>query len=100
MVRHIVAWNFKEEITQDERITVGQKIKADLEALVGVIDGIISLKVYTEMVPPKSNRDIVLDSLYVSEEALAAYQVHPAHVKVAEYVASMTTDRACMDYYE
>ena len=96
MVKHIVAWNFKE--TADPQ-TDGAKIKAALEGLQGKIDGLVSIKV---ILPPclldTSNRQVVLDSTFTDAAALAAYQAHPDHVAAAAIVAAVVTDRVCIDF--
>jgi hypothetical protein len=99
MLRHIVAWNYKDGFTDIENKENVKKIKAKLEALTDYIDEIVELKVYTDTLPT-GNRDIILSSLFENEEKLAAYQVHPEHVKAAEFVRSVVQDRACIDYYE
>jgi len=45
-----------------------------------------------------SHRAIVLDSLFVDEAALAAYQVHPAHVQAAAFSNSVTQDKVLLDF--
>jgi hypothetical protein len=97
MIRHFVLWNFADGFSPDENIHNAQKMKSLLEELPSLIDGIVELKVQIEMMP-SSNRDIMLDSLFESEEALAAYIVHPEHKRVGEFVRSVTKDRACVDY--
>ena len=99
MVRHIVAWNYKEGLTESENKANALKIKTELEALAGCIDGIIEIKVYAETLK-SGNRDVVLNSLFESREALAAYQIHPEHKKVSEFVRTVMQDRACIDYCE
>jgi hypothetical protein len=80
-----------------ENIQNAQKMKSLLEELPRLIDGIVELKVQINPMQ-SSNRDIMLDSLFESEEALAAYIIHPEHKRVGEFVRSVTKDRACMDY--
>ena len=99
MVRHIVAWNYKEGFSELENKANAQKVQSELEALPQYIEGIIEMKVYTDLLP-SGNRDIVLNSLFESEEALAAYIVHPAHKRAGEFVRSVTQDRASFDYNE
>jgi hypothetical protein len=99
MVRHIVLWNYADGFTPEENTQNAQKMKSLLEELPGLIDGIVELKVQINPLP-LSNRDIMLDSLFESEEALAAYIVHPEHKRVGEFVRSVTKDRACIDYKE
>jgi len=100
MVRHIVLWNFRDGadgFSAEENAQNAQKMKTLLEELPSLIDGIVELKVQINAMQ-SSNRDIMLDSLFESEEALAAYIVHPEHKRVGEFVRSVTKDRACVDY--
>ena len=99
MVRHIVAWNYKDGLSESENKANALKIKSDLEALVNCIEGIIELRVYVNTLP-SGNRDVVLNSLFESKEALAAYQVNPEHKKVSAFVRTVMQDRACIDYCE
>ncbi len=97
MVKHIVLWCYKDEISPEERQAHSARIKADLEALAGVIDGIVEIRVAAAPLAG-SNVDIALDSSFVSEEALAAYVVHPAHKKVGEMLRPLMQERRCVDY--
>ncbi len=99
MIRHIVMWNFKDGFTVDENICNAQSVKEGLEALTSAIEGIVSLQVITSALKT-SNRDIVLNSLFVDEEALANYQTHPAHVRVSAYIGTIMMNRTCIDYFE
>jgi len=93
-------WNLKEGLTEEENKANTERLKREVEALPQFIDGIISIKVHINTLPPKSNRSIALDSLFESEEALAAYVVHPEHQRVVEFGATILQDRACADFYE
>ena len=97
MVRHIVTWNFKDGFTQEENLENAKKAKAELEGLKQHISGIIELQLHIDLLP-SSNKAVVLDSLYESNEALEAYQRHPEHVRVAAYIGTVFQDRACVDY--
>ena len=97
MVKHVIIWNFKEELTADERKAAATKIKEGIEGLMGKIDGLTEIKVYTNALASSSG-DLILDSTFVDEEALKGYQVHPDHVAVATYVRSQVGSRACFDY--
>ncbi|MCL2592817.1 MAG: Dabb family protein [Defluviitaleaceae bacterium] len=99
MVRHIIARNFKDEFTNAENLENAKKIKLMLESLKDKIGGIVEMKVHINLLQT-SNRAIVLDSLFVDEDALKAYQIHPEHVKVVEFLQLTTTDKICLDYLE
>ncbi|MDO4344406.1 MAG: Dabb family protein [Eubacteriales bacterium] len=97
MVRHIVAWNFIETLSEEERKAAGQKMKEILEPLAEVVPGVISLEVRVNELS-SSNRDVALIGDYESVDALNGYTVHPAHVEAGKYVRSVTCNRACIDY--
>jgi len=99
MLRHIVAWNYKDGFTEIENKENAEKIKKELEALTEYIDEIVELKVCINTLST-GNKDMILNSLFENEGKLAAYQVHPEHQRVAGFVRSVTQDRACIDYYE
>jgi len=99
MVRHIVTWSYRDGFTDKEKEEIARKIKAELEALPQSIGGIIEIKVHMNLLS-SSNRDMVLNSLFESEEALSAYQIHPEHKKVSSYVRSVMQNRVCIDYDE
>ena len=99
MVRHIVTWSYKDGFTDKEKDEIAQKLKSRLEALPEFIGGIIEIKVYINL-PSSSSRDLTLNSLFESEEALSAYQEHPEHQKVRSYVKSVMQERICIDYRE
>lgn len=95
MVKHIILWQLKEEFNND---SIKNDIKVNLEALLGVIPGLIEIKV--ELNPlASSNADVMLYSVFESENALKGYAIHPAHVEVANTkVRPFTATRLCMDY--
>lgn len=100
MVRHIILWKIKEDIDETEKQKIKQEVKENLEGLLGEIDGLKEIKVQTDALS-SSNADLMLNSLFDSEEALKAYAVHPAHVKVAdENVRPFMQVRMCLDFKE
>lgn len=98
MVKHIIIWTLKPEMTADEKKAQCAKIKAGLEGLKGKIDGLTEIKVVTDLLG-SSNGDLMLNSTFESAEALKAYAVHPEHVKVADgTVRPFTAERKCVDF--
>ena len=98
MVKHIILWQLKDELTPDEKLQVKADIKAGLEGLKGQIPGLIDIHVQTEYLE-SSNADVMLDSSFEDEASLKGYAVHPAHVAVADgAVRPYTKLRVCMDY--
>ncbi|MBQ7399488.1 MAG: Dabb family protein [Clostridia bacterium] len=98
MVKHIILWKLKDEFNNDE---VKRGIKESLEELLGVIPGLIEIKVQIEKLESSKNADVMLYSVFESEKALKEYAVHPAHVKVADTkVRPFTQTRSCIDFIE
>lgn len=98
MVRHVILWQLKDEISGSEKGIVKKGIKEGLEGLKGKIEGLVEIKV-NENPLPSSNADVMLDSLFESADALKNYSTHPAHVEVANgKVRPYTKARTCMDF--
>ena len=98
MVRHVILWNMKETLSDEECRKVKNDIREALEALKGVIPGLLEINVATDPLDT-SNADLMLDSLFEDKDALAVYADHPAHVKVKdELVVPNVRSRVCMDY--
>lgn len=98
MVKHIIIWTLKDSFSDTEKESIKKNIKAGLEGLMGKIDGPTEIKVQTDRLP-SSNGDLMLDSTFVSAEALKAYSTHPAHVEVADRdVRPFTATSSCIDF--
>ena len=98
MDKHIILWQLKDELSEEEKAQVRADIKAGLEGLKGQIPGLLEIKVQTEFLD-SSNADLMLDSAFVDESALKGYAVHPAHVAVADGVVRPNTkSRVCIDF--
>lgn len=99
MVKHIILWTLRSELSEAEKAVVKAGIKEGLEGLLGKVPGLLDVKVQTEGRLASSNADVMLDCTLESEEALKAYAVHPAHVEVADTkVRPYTSVRSCLDF--
>ena len=98
MVKHMILWQLKDELSAEEKAAVKAGIKEGLEALAGKIPGLTEIKVQTECLA-SSNADVMLDSTFEDEAALKGYAVHPEHVAVADgKVRPYTKTRLCLDF--
>ncbi len=98
MVKHIILWQLKDELSGEEKAKVRADIKVGLEGLAGKIPGLIDIHVQTEMLD-SSNADLMLDSTFEDSDSLKGYAVHPEHVAVADGVVRPNTkSRVCIDY--
>ena len=96
MVKHVILWKLKADLTDVEKVKAG--MKAGLEGLKGVIPGLVDIQVQIEGLA-SSNADVMLDSTFADEAALKQYATHPAHVEVADRdVCPFTEVRLCLDF--
>lgn len=99
MVKHIILWKLRDDLSSAEKETVKQEIKAGLEGLKGQVPGLVDIHVHVDGRLDSSNADVMLDSTLESPEALCGYAVHPAHVAVADSkVRPFTAVRTCLDF--
>ena len=96
MVRHIVFWRLKEEAEGKTQWENAKIIKEGLEVLVGVIPGLLEAEVGLN--ENGGEYHACLMSKFESMEALKAYDVHPEHQKVREYVTKVRESRVAVDY--
>lgn len=82
MVKHVILWQLKDELSTEEKAAVKAGIKEGLESLSGKIPGLMDIHVNIDALP-SSNADLMLDTTFESVEALKGYSTHPAHVAVA-----------------
>lgn len=96
MVTHIVMWNLKDEAEGGSKEQNAAVIKERLEALVGRIPGLLSLKVNRGLLP--GGYDLCLLGQYESLDALKGYRDHPLHKEVQQFVHKVITDRVSCDF--
>ena len=92
MLTHIVFWQLKPGAKEENAL----QIKERLEALVGVIPGLLEMRVGRNVIA--GEYDLALVSRFESEEALHAYEQHPEHQKIRVFVRSVITARAAVDF--
>lgn len=98
MVKHIILWQLKDDLSNEEKISVKNGIKNGLEGLAGKIPGLTAISVVIDRLP-SSNADVMLDSTFTDVDALKNYAVHPEHVAVADRdVRPFTKSRLCLDF--
>ncbi|OCL26642.1 stress responsive protein [Orenia metallireducens] len=98
MIKHIVMWKMREEAEGANKKANIEKMKSMLEALEDKIEEIQAFEVGVNYNDSEAAYDLLLYSEFEDKDALARYQVHPDHVKVAEFVRKVAKDRAVVDY--
>ena len=98
MVKHIILWQLKDELSDAEKAAVKAGIKEGLEGLAGQIPGLVEIHVNANGLP-SSNADVMLDTTFTDAASLKGYSTHPAHVAVADTkVRPYYKTRVCLDY--
>lgn len=97
MVKHIVLFKLKENLSQEEKQSIMNAFKTAIEALPATIGYIRKIHVGLN-VNTNEKWDICLDSEFDSLEDVMKYSIHPAHVKAASLIKEAKQDRACVDY--
>lgn len=102
MLKHIVMWQLKEDLTEDDPRTTKTRqlnnatvLKEKLESLSGKIPGLLKIEVGFDL---SVSTDIVLYSELKNRDALTAYQSHPEHQAVIPFVKAVCTARRVVDY--
>jgi antibiotic biosynthesis monooxygenase (ABM) superfamily enzyme len=85
-----------EEAEGKTKFENAQIIKEGLEALVGVIPGLLEAEVGIN--ENGGDYHACLNSKFESMEALKAYDVHPEHEKVRDFVTKVRESRVAVDY--
>ena len=96
MITHIVMWKCKENAEGGTKTENMNRLKAMLEALPALIGGIHKFEVGINYNP--EGYDLALYSVFDNKQALEAYQIHQDHVKVKNFVKSITEGRSVVDY--
>lgn len=96
MVRHIVSWNFKPEVTPERREELHKELAEKFTALVGKIPGLTKVEVG---MPPlgSSNCEQALYCEMEKESDIPVYRDHPEHQAIATIVRANCEGRRCVD---
>lgn len=98
MVTHMVLWNFKPEIREEERPALLREMKARLEGLAGKIPGLVSVR-FIDSPLPGTTHGMGLVTTHETAADIAVYASHPEHVRIADlYVRPYTCDRSCLNF--
>ena len=98
MVKHIILWQLKDELSLQEKELVKKEMKDGLEGLKGKVPGLVDIHVQISALD-SSNADLMLDVTLEDAAALKGYAVHPDHLAVANSkVRPYTKTRICMDF--
>jgi hypothetical protein len=98
MLKHIVMWRLKESAEGRTKAQNALYVKEILDLLPYKIKEIKNLEVGINMLNTPPSFDLVLIVDFANMLDLQAYQAHPEHVKVADYIFKVRETRAVVDY--
>ena len=75
MVKHIILWTLKEELSDTEKDKIKKEMKHYIEGLKVKVPGLLDIHIQTEALP-SSNAEVMLDSTLEDMEALKGYAAH------------------------
>ena len=96
MIQHVVMWRLI-DLADAERASALERFGTELQALVGVVPGLVSVALTPDVRDVESNFDVALISIHESREALATYQSHPEHVAIGTWWGLLVAQRGAVD---
>ena len=97
MVKHIVFWRFKVSAAGQTKQQNMEQVKRQLEGLRG-LSGVIAVEVGFDMLNVDASCDVALYSAFENQAALDAYQQHPNHVAIKQFLGEVSEERYVVDY--
>lgn len=93
MFRHVVFFKLKNPTPE-----VLQETKNVLMNMKGKIPELLDIEVGIDVVRSERSFDVALITTFESLDAMNAYQVHPLHVEVGKYIATVRESAVAVDY--
>lgn len=100
MLKHVVMWKLKDFAEGKSKAENARFMKENLEKLMGVVPQLKSAEVGINVKDSEMAYDAVLISEFENEADLAAYKVHPEHVKISSYCKKIRESRVVVDFWE
>lgn len=93
MLRHIVFFKLANPTPE-----VLNETKDVLLSMKGKIPELLDIEVGIDVIRSERSYDVALTTTFESLETMNAYQVHPIHVEVGRYIASVRQSAVAVDY--
>ena len=100
MIKHIVSWKLKDEAEGRSKEENAKLMREKLETMPFMISELNAVEVGIHMFEGKDDSicDVVLIAQFVNEEKFNAYELHPTHKKVVEFIRKVVSERRVIDY--
>ena len=97
MIRHIVMWKIKEDLTPFEKKQLMLEFRQNMHDISDILPGIHKIEVIINELD-SSNMDMMLISEFETKAVLDEYQQHPKHKSATKCLSNMVEIRSCVDY--
>lgn len=93
MIKHIVMYKLKNPTEENCRAIVEKfmSMQGKIDILKSVISG-------TDFVKSSRSFDVVLECVFKNKQDMEAYQVHPVHIPVKQFVGTLVEKAHSVDY--
>jgi len=98
MIKHIVFWKMKSEAEGRNAQENASIMVAKLTALKNLVPQVVEIDAGIDFNRSDAAWDVALYTTFQTRSDLDAYQVHPEHQKVVEFVRSVVASRCVVDY--
>jgi len=98
MINHLVFWKMKEQADGRTGSENAEVAVQRLNALNGLVPSAVSIEAGINFNTSPAAYDVGLYTKFKTKEDLEAYQKHPAHVHVAEWVSTIAETKAVVDF--
>lgn len=98
MVKHIVFWKLRDDVSGAARDEALQRIKKGFEALPGKIPGLLKAEIGFGYTEGPDAVQLVFYSEFESRAALAGYETHAEHLALVPMVRELRIERRVGDY--
>lgn len=93
MLTHVVLFKLLDSSPDNVTLAVSK-----LQELQSKIPELVSLTVGSDVVHSERSYDLALVAVFASLADMQAYQVHPEHVKIANYMTSIRESTVTVDF--
>lgn len=98
MITHLVFFRMKPCSEEGREAANRNELVAKLRGLRDTIPEVLELEAGEDISRSSASFDVGLLTRFSSPEDLEAYRVHPAHVKVVEFIQEVCDERAVVDF--
>ncbi len=96
--KHVVMWRFKAEAEGNTKEENMQKVIDGLYALRGVVPELMDVELHRDILHGGGSYDVILICTFADLDAMLSYQIHPAHMKMRDFIHKVITERVTIDY--